>query len=133
LVESVQRGGRNGRPWRDRLGTTGVAFAPQPCPPLPRVRHGEGTGVAKAAAEIADDEGNSVAIQMGLLGDEWNLLIIRLALLGVRRYNEWYEQLGIANSVLTARLRALSEAGVLTRVRYRTDQRATSTPDRDRP
>jgi len=28
-----------------------------------------------------------------------NLLIIRLALLGVRRYNEWYEQLGIANSV----------------------------------
>jgi len=25
--------GRNGRPWRDRLGTTGVAFAPQPCPP----------------------------------------------------------------------------------------------------
>jgi len=33
---------------------------------------------------------------MGLLGDEWNLLIIRLALLGVRRYNEWYEQLGIA-------------------------------------
>jgi len=36
----------------------------------------------------------------------------------VRRYNEWYEQLGIANSVLTARLRALSEAGVLTRVRY---------------
>ena len=78
----------------------------------------KGTGVAKAAAEIADDEGNSVAIQMGLLGDEWNLLIIRLALLGVRRYNEWYEQLGIANSVLTARLRALSEAGVLTRVRY---------------
>jgi DNA-binding HxlR family transcriptional regulator len=62
---------------------------------------------------------NSNAITLGLLGDEWNLAIIRLAITAdMRRYKEFRDALGIANSVLTARLRRLTEAGVFTTAQY---------------
>ena len=62
---------------------------------------------------------NSNAIALGLLGDEWNLTIVKLAIMsGVRRYKDFRDTLGIANSVLTARLRRLTEAGVLTMRQY---------------
>jgi len=62
---------------------------------------------------------NSNAIALGLIGDEWNLAIARLAIQdGVRRYKDFRDRLGIANSVLTARLRRLTEAGVFTTVQY---------------
>ena len=62
---------------------------------------------------------NSNAIALGLIGDEWNLAITRLAIMsGVRRYKDFRDQLGIANSVLTARLRRLTEAGVFTMAQY---------------
>lgn len=62
---------------------------------------------------------NSNAIALGLIGDEWNLAIARLAIQdGVRRYKDFRDRLGIANSVLTARLRRLTEAGVFTMVQY---------------
>jgi DNA-binding HxlR family transcriptional regulator len=62
---------------------------------------------------------NSNAIALGLIGDEWNLAIVRLAIMSdVRRYKDFKDQLGIANSVLTARLRRLTEAGVFTMAQY---------------
>jgi DNA-binding HxlR family transcriptional regulator len=62
---------------------------------------------------------NSNAIALGLLGDEWNLAIVKLAVTsGVRRYKEFRDTLGIANSVLTVRLRRLTEAGVFTMRQY---------------
>jgi DNA-binding HxlR family transcriptional regulator len=62
---------------------------------------------------------NSNAIALGLIGDEWNLTIIRLAIMsGVRRYKDFRDRLGIANSVLTVRLRRLAEAGVFTMSQY---------------
>src|SRR5512140_106300 len=62
---------------------------------------------------------NSNAIALGLIGDEWNLAIVRLAIMsGVRRYKDFRDRLGIANSVLTARLRRLAEAGVFTMAQY---------------
>ena len=62
---------------------------------------------------------NSNAIALGLLGDEWNLTIVKLAIMsGVRRYKEFRDSLGIANSVLTVRLRRLTEAGVFTLRQY---------------
>ncbi len=68
--------------------------------------------------EITEGSENSVAVVLGLIGDEWNLLIIRLAFLGARRYKNWHDQLGIANSVLSSRLNGLIEAGVFVRVPY---------------
>jgi len=62
---------------------------------------------------------NSIAIVLGLLGDEWNLAIVRLAIMDdARRYSDFRDRLGIANSVLSARLRRLTEARVFTMVQY---------------
>src|SRR5260370_1460747 len=62
---------------------------------------------------------NSNAIALGLIGDEWNLTIVKLAVMSdVRRYKDFRDRLGIANSVLTVRLRRLTEAGVFTMAQY---------------
>ena len=50
---------------------------------------------------------------LGLLGDEWTLLVVQQALLGATRYGDFRERLPISNSVLTARLRSLTDEGVL--------------------
>jgi DNA-binding HxlR family transcriptional regulator len=63
---------------------------------------------------------NAVGRILGLLGDEWTLLIIQQALLGATRYGEFIERLPISNSVLTNRLRALTDDGLLIRTTYRT-------------
>jgi DNA-binding HxlR family transcriptional regulator len=63
---------------------------------------------------------NAVGRILGLLGDEWTLLIIQQALLGATRYGEFIQRLPISNSVLTNRLRALTDDGLLVRTTYRT-------------
>jgi DNA-binding HxlR family transcriptional regulator len=63
---------------------------------------------------------NAVGRILGLLGDEWTLLIIQQALLGATRYGEFMQRLPISNSVLTNRLRALTQDGLLVRTTYRT-------------
>jgi DNA-binding HxlR family transcriptional regulator len=69
-----------------------------------------------AAPAVAE---NSIAVALGLIGDEWNLAIIRLALSsGVCRYKDFRDRLGIANSVLSVRLRRLAEAGIFTASLY---------------
>ncbi|MBC7374887.1 MAG: helix-turn-helix transcriptional regulator [Frankiales bacterium] len=59
---------------------------------------------------------NAIGAALGLVGDEWNLLIVRAALTGPRRYTGLQQELGIAPSVLSARLKALIDAGVLAKV-----------------
>src|SRR5260370_15708240 len=62
---------------------------------------------------------NSNAIALGLIGDEWNLTLVKLAVMcDVRRYKDFRDRLGIATSVLTVRLRGLTEAGVLPMAQY---------------
>jgi DNA-binding HxlR family transcriptional regulator len=56
---------------------------------------------------------NAIGRALGVLGDEWTLLIIRYALAGARRYSDWRRELGIADAVLTARLSTLTTAGLL--------------------
>lgn len=63
---------------------------------------------------------NAVGRILGLLGDEWTLLIMQQALLGATRYGEFIERLPISNSVLTNRLRALTDDGLLVRSIYQT-------------
>ena len=58
---------------------------------------------------------NAIARMLGLLGDEWNLLIIQQALMGSSRYSHFMTRLPISNSVLTNRLRVLVDEGMLTR------------------
>ena len=55
---------------------------------------------------------------LGLLGDEWTLLILQQALLGLTRYAEWRSALPVSEAVLTARLRLLVGEGLLERKEY---------------
>ena len=51
-------------------------------------------------------------------GDTWSMLILRDAGLGRTRFDDFQKGLGIAPNILTRRLAALVEAGMLERRRY---------------
>jgi len=55
-----------------------------------------------------------IARSLEAIGDWWSLLIIREALLGVRRFGEFQGKLGMARNILATRLRALLDHGILT-------------------
>ena len=58
-----------------------------------------------------------------LLGDRWILLILRNATLGMTRFNDFRDDLGIADNILLDRLRRLVDAGVLVKVPYHDGRR----------
>jgi DNA-binding HxlR family transcriptional regulator len=60
----------------------------------------------------------SIARALEVVGERWTLLIIRDLLLGLHRFDELQESLGIARNVLTDRLNRLVDEGVLERVLY---------------
>jgi DNA-binding HxlR family transcriptional regulator len=61
-------------------------------------------------------EGNTcpVARSLGSIGDWWTLLIVRDAMLGVRRFSDFQRSLGLARNVLSARLKKMVADGVMT-------------------
>src|SRR5256714_8082240 len=52
------------------------------------------------------------------VGEWWSILILRDALYGLTRFDEFQKSLGIAPNMLARRLNALVEAGLLQRRRY---------------
>lgn len=65
--------------------------------------------------ELPAGQRNAIGVTLGLLGDEWSLLILREALLGASRFVDWRARLPISNAVLAARLQRLTEAGLFLR------------------
>lgn len=61
---------------------------------------------------------NAIGRIVGLLGDEWTLLLVRESLLGARRFSDFSERLPISNAVLTQRLQRLVDDGLLRRTVY---------------
>jgi len=60
-----------------------------------------------------------------LIGDRWTLLILRSALYGVRRFDDFQADINIPRSVLSNRLAGLVETGIMERREYREEgQRA---------
>src|ERR1700710_150464 len=55
----------------------------------------------------------------GLIGDRWTLLILRSALYGVRRFDDFQADIEIPRSVLSKRLAGLVESGIMERREYR--------------
>ena len=55
-----------------------------------------------------------IARSLDAIGDWWSLLIIRDAFLGIRRFSEFQKNIGLAKNILTVRLRALVDHGILT-------------------
>jgi DNA-binding HxlR family transcriptional regulator len=60
-----------------------------------------------------------IARTLDLVGEWWTLLIVRDGLLGARRFED-FKATGIADNVLSSRLKKLTEAGILKRRRYQT-------------
>jgi len=61
-----------------------------------------------------------VARSLERVGEWWSILIMRDALNGIARFDEFQHSLGIAPNMLTRRLAALVEAGLLERRLYNT-------------
>ena len=59
-----------------------------------------------------------IARSLDRVGDWWSILIIRDALYGLKRFDEFQQSLGIAPNMLTRRLSQLVGAGLLERRRY---------------
>jgi DNA-binding HxlR family transcriptional regulator len=68
------------------------------------------------------DQVCSIARSLEVVGERWTLLILRDAVVGLRRFEDFQASLGIASNVLTNRLKLLCDEGVLERV-----------PDPERP
>jgi DNA-binding HxlR family transcriptional regulator len=56
----------------------------------------------------------SIARALEVVGERWTLLIVRDALYGVRRFNDFQAHLDIPKAVLSERLNGLVERGILT-------------------
>lgn len=65
-----------------------------------------------------DDQVCSIARTLEVVGERWTLLVVRDLFLGLRRFDELQEELGIARNVLAARLDKLVGAGVVERRPY---------------
>src|SRR3954468_23923624 len=65
----------------------------------------------------------SVARTMDLLGDAWTPLVLREAFYGIRRFDEFQQELGIARNTLTDRLRRLVDEGLLEQRHYQDEPR----------
>ncbi|HVN00793.1 MAG TPA: helix-turn-helix domain-containing protein [Caulobacteraceae bacterium] len=55
---------------------------------------------------------------LDLLGERWTLLVVREAIYGVRRFDDFARALACGRGVLSDRLKRLTEAGVLERRAY---------------
>ncbi len=64
------------------------------------------------------NEACPVARGLSVIGDRWTMLVLRDCFLGIRRFDQMQDRLGITRHVLADRLRTLEAAGVLRRAPY---------------
>jgi DNA-binding HxlR family transcriptional regulator len=62
----------------------------------------------------------SIARTMDVVGEPWSPLVLRNIYIGINRFDQLQESLGISRKVLAERLRWLTENGVLERREYST-------------
>jgi DNA-binding HxlR family transcriptional regulator len=60
----------------------------------------------------------SIARALEVVGERWTLLILRNVFLGLRRFDEQHQQLGISRNVLASRLERLVDEQILERRPY---------------
>lgn len=88
---------------------------PEPREPkrsAPRSAPGSAPGSPPASSDC------SIAAALGVIGDRWSLLILRDAFRGVRRFDHFVDDLGVARNLLADRLAKLVDHGVLSKVPY---------------
>ena len=57
------------------------------------------------------------------IGDRWTLLILRSALYGVRRFDDFQTELGTPRTILSGRLKSLVDSGLLAKRTYKVEGR----------
>lgn len=62
-----------------------------------------------------------LAKAIDMIGDRWTLLILRSALFGVRRFDDFQTELSIPRTVLSGRLKALIENGLMEKQSYKVE------------
>ncbi len=65
-----------------------------------------------------DQQPCSMARALAIIGDNWTLLVLRDCFLGVRRFDDFQQRLGVTRHVLSDRLRKLTEGEILEKVAY---------------
>lgn len=65
----------------------------------------------------------TIARSAAVLGDHWNLLLVRQACLGTRRFDDFQRELGIGRNILTRRLNQLVDEDIMHRVEYQDNPR----------
>jgi DNA-binding HxlR family transcriptional regulator len=65
----------------------------------------------------------SVARSLEILGDGWTFLVLREAFFGVKYFDQFQANLGIATNILSNRLKVLVENGIMQREKDKTDAR----------
>lgn len=65
-----------------------------------------------------------IARSLDVVGDPWVMLIVREALLGATRFEQFRQSVEISDSVLSSRLRAMVDAGLLERIPCHEDGRS---------
>ena len=63
-------------------------------------------------------ENCTVRRTLDLIGEKWSMLVLRDAMNGVRRFDDFRRHVGLSESVLADRLRKLVAAGILDTVPY---------------
>jgi len=71
--------------------------------------------------EEAPDMPCTIAKATAVFGDTWNVLLIRQACMGSKRFDEFQDELGIGRNILNGRLAALVDEGVFSKVSYQTN------------
>lgn len=61
----------------------------------------------------ASTENCPVQRTLDVVGEKWTLLILRDAVNGVRRFDDFHRHIGLSEAVLSDRLRKLTAAGIL--------------------
>lgn len=90
---------------------------------MQKLRDRAATGTRRSYAQAC-----AIARALDVVGERWTLLLVRELLFGPRRFGELLEALfGIGPNLLSTRLKALSEEGLIRRVALRGDPRGGPT------
>lgn len=71
-----------------------------------------------SSGTTSESAADSISAALDVIGDRWSLLVLRGAFRGLTRFSELRDDLGIASNLLTTRLKALVDNGVLQKVEY---------------
>lgn len=80
--------------------------------------------VMEKISELPCDQGQcGLPLALEVMGERWSFMILRGAFNGIRHFEDFLEQLGIARNILSNRLSRLVEAGILKREHCADDRR----------